>query len=406
MSGEITPSVPEPAAPAVHTMNKAELSDFVKGVWKDLGMPEMVDKIEEMKTLQSGWFEKIQGAPVSQEKKDVGVKKFGAFMRCLAATKGDVHRAAEYAKNKLGDEAVYKALAAADEAAGGFLVPEEFSAEIIDLLRPASIVRDLGATVVPLDTGTLRMPKQTAGASGGWIGENQNVPTSQPVFGQIVLSAKKYACLVPISNDLIRRGGPQVDALVRNDLVSDIATSTDLSFLRGAGVNGEPKGMKEFGNITNAQASPDLTKVTSDFASAIERMGTNNVKMIRLGCGMNWRSWRYLYTLRDGNGNFAFKPEMDSGSIMGIPFRRSSQIPSNLGSGDKSEIYIADMSDVIIGESTQVLLDVSTDAAYHDGSNVVAAFSMDQTVIRAIIEVDLGARYNESIEILDEVAWT
>ena len=96
---------------------------------------------------------------------------------------------------------------------------------------------------------------------------------------------------------------------------------------------------------------------------------------------------------------------MDGGSLFSIPFKLTSQIPRTLGAGsDESEVYLVDFADVIIGETTSFLIEASDTAAYHDGSNVVASFSMDQTVIRAIIEVDLGVRNAEAVEVLTDVA--
>jgi HK97 family phage major capsid protein len=145
--------------------------------------------------------------------------------------------------------------------------------------------------------------------------------------------------------------------------------------------------------------------VMSDLGSVIQRMGDDNVRFIRPGWIMEWRTWRYLWTLLDSNSNPVFKDEMNRGTLLGWPFRVTSQIPRNLGGGTESVLYAADFADVIIGESTQVLLDVSSEAAYHDGSNVVAAFSLDQAVVRAIIEVDLGIRHEESIERITGLTW-
>jgi HK97 family phage major capsid protein len=407
MSGTESSVQPEEGkAPAVQTVTRTELGDLVKSIYREAGLPEVLDRLEEMAAKQTDWFAKaVPSTTEEKQKKEKTSSRFGMIMRALAAAKGDAHRAAVFAEKHYDDEYVTKALAAGDETAGGFLVPEEVSAEIIELLRAPSVVRSLNPIMVPLDSGTLRIPKHTTGASGGWIGENANAPKTEPAFGQVVLSAKKYASLVPISNDLIRRGGPKVDTLVRDDLVGDIATSTDLAFIRGSGAAGEPKGLDNYGTGTAMTATPTVAKVMSDLGSVIQRMGDDNVRFIRPGWIMEWRTWRYLWTLLDSNSNPVFKDEMNRGTLLGWPFRVTSQIPRNLGGGTESVLYAADFADVIIGESTQVLLDVSSEAAYHDGSNVVAAFSLDQAVVRAIIEVDLGIRHEESIERITGLTW-
>jgi HK97 family phage major capsid protein len=380
----------------------SQMTDLVKGVLKDAGLEDLKDRLEEMHRKQTDLVDLADNRKQEQDPtEDVGL-----LLRCIAFAKGDIGAASKVAIERFGNERVSKALAAQEEDVGGFLIRDELAAGLIELLRPMSVVRSLNPTMVPMDTGTMRMSKLASGSSGGWIGENQNIPATQPAFGQIVLTAKKYASLVPMSNDLLRRAGSLADRTVRDDLLADIGTSTDLAFIRGDGASAQPKGLLNQGTAINANGTVNLANVTTDIGILLQTMGDNNVRMLRPGWIMEWRTWRYLITVRDGNGNFAFKPEMDGGTLFGMPFKVTSQIPRNLGGGsNETELYFCDFADVIIGETTSILVDVSDVAAYHDGSNVVASFSLDQTVIRAIIEVDLGVRHAESVLILDQVKW-
>jgi HK97 family phage major capsid protein len=341
---------------------------------------------------------------------------------CYLAGKGDLERAQKVAEKRYGAESrtvaeFTKALAASDSTAGGFLVQDEVAAEIIELLRPASVVRTLGPRMAPMDTGTLRLPKITGGASGGYIGENANITASEQTFGQVVANAKKLAVLTPVSNDLIRRASANAEAMVRDDLRDALAQRSDLAFIRGDGTSGSPKGLKDWAATANnlnasthAPASVTLANVTTDLGRMLQALADANVPMRNPGWIMEPRTWRYLITVRDGNGNLVFKDEMDGGTLFGIPFGRTSQIPRNLDASgsagnDETEVYLADFADVVIAESESLMIDVSTEAAYHDGSNVVAAFSQDQTVIRAIMEHDLVVRHEESVVLMEQVVW-
>lgn len=390
-------------------MTKTELNEQIKGVLKETGLVELIDKINDQLARRQNPAPDLD--ETSRNKQEMKVtEQVGRLIRALAANKGDAGKAAQWVNRHWGDEAVSKALEAGDEEAGGFLIRDEMADGLIELLYPASVVRSSGARSVPLDSGTLRMPKVTQGVSGGWIGESEPIPVTDAKFGQLLMTAKKYAALVPLSNDLLRRDSIQADRFVRDDIVRDIGLSTDLAFIRADGSSGQPKGLRYWApaaNVNASQASTDLTKTTQDLVGMIKRMGEANVAMTNPGWLMDWGTWSHLITQRDGNGNFAWKPEMDGGSLLSIPFRLTSQIPRNLGGGSDSELYLAEFSEVLIGETASIMIDASDTAAYHDGSNVQAAFSLDQTVIRAIVEVDLGLRQDDAIQILTGLSdWT
>lgn len=389
-------------------VTKSQLSELVEDALNNLGLQDIKDQLTELMAKGESWESKMSTVEdkVTEPKEREKGADIGRFMRALAAGKGDARRAAEYARSAWKDERIAKALESGDEAAGGFLIRDAEDAGLIELLRPASVVRSLNPVTVPLDTGTLTMPKMTSGSSGGWIGEGEAIALTQPEFGSIRLVAKKYASMVPISNDLLRRASRSVDMLVRDDLVDDIAQSTDLAMIRSDGTQGTPKGLKEFASTSiTADGTPTYDTVTSELGQCLQALGDANVRMRRPGWIIEWRTWRYLITLRDGNGNLIYKPEMDNGSLFGMPFRVTSQIPRNLGGGTETEVYFADFADVVLGEATSVLMDVSNTAAYQSGANVIASFSQDQTVIRAIVEMDLQVRHTESVVMIDTVKW-
>jgi HK97 family phage major capsid protein len=333
---------------------------------------------------------------------------FARIVRCLAASKGNVRDAAYVAEQTFGTDGadIAKALGAATGSAGGFLVPESYSSEIIELLRNQAIVRRAGAMTMPLVNGNLSVPKLTAGSTASYIGENTNISSSQPTMGQIRMTARTLAALVPISNQLIRFSSPQADSVVRDDLVSGLAVTEDAAFLRDQGLSAAPKGIRYWANSGNVFASAGTTaaNIETDFKGAINKLESNNVRMIRPVWFMSPRTKNALWVLRDVSGALIF-PELRDGNLWGYPVLVSNNIPTNLGSGSDSEIYFVDMADAVIAEDQSIVIDVSDTAAYHDGSNVIAAFSQDQTVIRAIMRHDFAMRHDYSAAIVTGVGY-
>ena len=335
----------------------------------------------------------------------------GDTILTLAAAKGDTERAAKHAAKVYGkDDPVTKALLAAEGDAGGFLIQEDYASDVIELLRPASVVRSQNPIIIPMPKGTFTLPKLAGGATASYISESENLPVTEPSLGQLKLTFKKLAAIVPISNDLIRYSTPQASEVVTNDLVSAIGQREDLAYLRNDGTLDTPRGLKSWvpaANVTTANATVNLANVTTDLGAAVLTLMGGNVRMIRPAWFMAPRSFMYLATVRDANGNMAYREELMQGRLWTYPVGITTQIPVNLGTtGNSSEVYLCDMADAVIGEATSLLLDTSAEAAYHDGSAVVAAYSKDQTVIRAILEHDFGMRHNASIAMLEEVRWT
>jgi len=304
---------------------------------------------------------------------------------------------------------VIKALEASTFTAGGVLIQEEVSSDFIDLLAPRSVVRSFGPAILPMDSGSMMIGKLNTSASAYYVGENRDMVKSQQAFGAKRLTAHKLVALVPVSNDLIRRGGPRVNTIVRNDTLRSVALKEDVTFLRAIGSQFTPRGLRYLAadaNIVAATAGQALATVTTDLGRLVLLLEEGNVAMTNPGWVFAPRTKQFLLTLRDSNGNFAFREEMQTGKFWGWPYKTTTQIPRNLGSGSDSEVMLADFDDVAIGQVMNLDVAVSTEASYIDeNGTLVSAFSLDQTVMRVITEHDIALRHDESVAVLTTVTW-
>jgi HK97 family phage major capsid protein len=339
--------------------------------------------------------------------------RFGAAMRAVAAAGGDRAQAVAIAEG-WGQSGLFAQQSGLTGPAGGFLIPEDVSSELIELLRPASVVMSFNPVFLPMNNGNFTMGRINTGTTASYIGELQDVPATGMTLGQMKLSSKKLGALVPISNDLLKSASTQADAVVRDDMVLSMATRMDLAFLRGSGSQFSPLGMRnqlvgtsfETSNILPANGTVNLVNVTSDLGRLELALLNANIAMTRPGWIMAPRVMMFLMNLRDGNGNYAF-PEMQNGQLRGKHYRTTTQIPTNLGGGtNESELYLADFANVVVGEQQGIELAISTEAAYRDANNTVqASFSRDETVVRAIALHDFGLRHLATVAILTGVTW-
>ena len=294
---------------------------------------------------------------------------------------------------------------------GGFMTGEAFTTEVIELLRPTAVVRSLNPILWPMENGIAEVPRLAGGAQASYIGENQNIGTTEQTFENLILVQKKLAAIVPLSNDMLRFGRPGTEAVVRDDVVNALKEKEDITFIRGSGAQNTPKGMLNWAlsaHKINANATVNLANVTTDLTTMVNTLESANVRMTRPGWLMTPRTKNYMFGVADGNGNYPFRDEIIKGQLWTWPFRTTTQIPNKLGGGsDESEIYLVDFADAVIAESTELLIDTSSEAAYYDTglAAIQAPFSKDQTVIRVIEQHDFGMRHDASIVILQQVTW-
>jgi len=292
---------------------------------------------------------------------------------------------------------VRKALGTDTGPAGGYIVPTEYVAEVIELLRAKTVVRELGATILDGLTGSpVEIPKQTGGATGYWVGQNSAITASDPTLGQLSLTPKQASAMTKLSNRLLKLSNPSAEALVRNDIALTLARLIDLAALRGSGTANQPMGIANTPSIntlalgTNG-ASPTIDNLY-DMLYSIELANADDGK---LGFGVHPRTWNALRKLKDTYGQYYLQPDPTAPgkfTIAGFPVRKTTQIPINLVKGGSgavcSEIYFGNWADLIIAEwgGLEILASMETGEA----------FEKNQTWVRIIQEVDIALRHPES----------
>lgn len=326
-------------------------------------------------------------------------------------------KAQDYAK-KAGwhgmPEKLEKAMGENTLSSGGALVPVDQTDDFIGLIHDDSIVSQLGARSVPVPRGNLPIRKAVTGVTTSWLDEAVAITPSTPTTGLVNLQTHKLAGLVALSNELIYDSSDFATRYVRDEMSEGLAETSDLAYLRGLGTANTPKGMLyqvASGNtVTAAMAgtASTLAEVTSDMVEVVYLV-MNDLKNKILRPGFAWapRTWMYLFSLLTSTGAPAFQNELKMGTFFGMPFKMSTQIPINLGSGtNESEVYFADFARLMIGTTGGIEIKMSDTAAYYDGSAVQSSFSNDESVIRGIMRTGFAPRYaGTEIGIINTVKW-
>lgn len=367
------------------------------------------------------------------------------FIRTAAAAKG-TYKALDIAQKQYGDRhpvtelagAARKALGTSAGPSGGFVVPPDYAQEVLDLLRPEVAVRAAGPVLIEMPRGSFTLPRQASAATAYYAGESSAIPVSEPSFDQLTMTYKKLTGLVSVSNDLLRYASPSVDALVRDDLIRTLALRQDLAFLQGDGTDSTPRGLVYFanqwaianggaaaswrtgqnstagsgGNFVASASSYSLATAASELGGLVNKLDAANVPDKRRCWFMNPRTFNYLYNVQNSLGLYVFRDELTAGSLLGYPFRKTTQIPVNLwdatgANRDASYVALVEMTEALLFDALALEVTISTEGGYMDASGAWrSAFQSDFTVVRAIAEHDFVIRRAASVAILQFVRWS
>jgi len=328
-----------------------------------------------------------------------------AIAMCVAGR----HGAAEYASWRWGDEQLTEVIRyaawngwvtrapntppmASNEGpanAGALVRLEHLGAEFIEMLRPMLIVARMpGMRQLQFNNaGTLLIPRQQGGVAGGYVGEGGSIRVQRLDFAQLQLTPSKLAVIVPTTNELLTRSDPGIEQMIRDDMTAGTARTIDTVWFSvaaaGAGPAGILIGRGPLGGVVAGAGSgyipvhdddaavPAVTVALRNMIYELRRM---NVPMRAPVWVMNARTKEYLRLLRTNQQIFAFKAEVDAGTLLGYPIIDSTNIPIPWpgpppAATPNTAYALMDASQLIWAEDMLPMIDASEHASIESDAN-------------------------------------
>lgn len=153
---------------------------------------------------------------------------------------------------------------------GGFLVPEEFRAELLRLSLESAIVRPR-ARIVPMAARTLSFPavdetSRVSSVFGGIVvyrtEEGAELTESAAAFGQIKLEASKQTALAHVTNELVRDAAGGFVMYISEMFPEAIAFFEDVDFMSANGA-GVPLGALSTHNLARIEVAKESGQTAS-----------------------------------------------------------------------------------------------------------------------------------------------
>jgi HK97 family phage major capsid protein len=270
---------------------------------------------------------------------------------------------------------------------GGFLIPENLRAELLQVAMETAIVRSR-ARVIPMDSlrvpfpmvdSTSNVSSVYGGITGYWTEEGATLTESQPRFGRVVLEAHKLTLYTEVPNELIRDAQPSMVALIDQMFPEALAWFEDVAFFIGGGV-GEPLG------FLNANAAISVTRSTATAGDNVEWADITQMFARMLPQSLNRAVWVIApdvlpSLLQMTVGDFPVMLSNQSagpgavGTILGRPVIVSEKAKSV---GDAGDINFVDFGFYLIGDRQAMSARQSEDFR----------FNQDVTAFRVIERID------------------
>lgn len=255
----------------------------------------------------------------------------------------------------------YRALNVGTDAAGGFLVPDEFERTLIDKLSEENIVRIL-ATVVR-SSNDRQIPVVAGHGTAYWTAEGGGYTESDDTLEQKLLTAHKLTCLMKASEELVQDSAFDIETYVSREFTRRIGVKEEEAFVAGTGT-GQPRGLTldaETG-VTAASATAIAADELIDLFHSLTRPYRNRAVWL-----MNDATVKAVRKLKDTSNDYLWQPGLQAGQpdrLLGRPVYAASAMPQigttnvSIVFGDLSYYWIAQRQGIVFQRLAEKYADV------------------------------------------------
>jgi HK97 family phage major capsid protein/HK97 family phage prohead protease len=281
----------------------------------------------------------------------------------------------------------------------GAIVPDDFSREIIDGLNDEVVMRKL-ARILPAVSGKSAVyPRRTGGSGAAMVAEGEAIVPHDLTFDQVVLTPKKAAALVEVSNELLADAGVDIAGYLRQHFVDEIGELLEgqywLGDADGANLQGiltaddgdTPTPALLIERIPTAGAAVDVDDVLGLWAALPAKYRKNATFVC------NSAMEAQLRKLKDEIGQYLMIQNLTAGmgsTLLGRPLVIAEEFPGTLEAGTDA---------LMVGDFSRAIF-ISDKKGIDIQRNDAAGFYSDVTAFRAIFRTDVALALPEALKVL------
>jgi len=240
------------------------------------------------------------------------------------------------------------------------LVGETIGA-FIDVLRPNSVFFNVPMSTFTFGRSKLRLPTRNSGKlNGDFVAEGAPIPVKSVVLGSVLLEPHKLGVITTMTRELQMLSDPAAEPLFREMMIGDTRETIDSLFMDNVAAvpTLRPAGLQQLaGANTAASSGTTLANIITDLKAAIQAMANKN--MGRQLCWiMNTQRALSLGLVTNAAGNFMFRDELVTGTLLGIPVVASTTVPPAI-------VFLVDGAELAAAYDETPQMDISDQATLH-----------------------------------------
>ncbi len=364
----------------------SEITESVKEQIKDVVKSTLSDKGDVRK-----WLLPDEDNEKPEDPK-AGFKNFSDFAICVKNAEVSHGNKVDKRLEVLSQKAAGTGINEGDSEYGGYLIPEEFRNQLLEIAVKKSNILNMALTI-PMATNALNIP-YVAGTdrSGGlvhggiefkWLDEEGVKTETRPKFGKIQLRLKKVAGLVYATDEILEDSPISMEPLLTRMFSDALAWQLDEVFINGSGA-GKPLG------VLNA---PCLVSVAKEAGQAADTILFENI--IKIYARM-WDKSNAVFMANDDTFSQLASMSLSvgtAGSPVWLPAGGVSGKPYDTLMG-KPLIFtehmqkLGDAGDILFADWSQYLIGQKAGASVQFASSIHLKFDYDQTCFRFVFRVD------------------
>ena len=230
------------------------------------------------------------------------------------------------------------------DTSGGYLVPDEYDARLIEKLDEENVMRSLGTVIQT--SGERKINVAASKPAASWIEEGGELVFSDPQFSQIILDAYKLSVAVKVSEELLADNAYDLEGWLINAFSRALANSEEEAMVIGDGIS-KPTGILTSGEvgITTAGNKIEADEII-DLIYKLKRPYRSNAVFLTADSTL-----AAIRKLKDSTGQYLWQPALTAGEpdrLLGYPVYTSAFVPA-VASG-QPVLAFGDMSYYNIGD--------------------------------------------------------